>query len=101
MTPEELKIGLSLLEKEFEIELKTDDLEKLEAVLTNEIIRLMLYSSEKLWNILYRIDVNEKQVKDLFNSGEPKTIAPTISKLIINRMMQKAKTRLAYREGRI
>ncbi len=101
MNPEELKIGLSLLEKEFEIELKTDDLEKLEAVLTNEIIRLMLYSSEKLWNILYRIDVNEKQVKDLFNSGEPKTIAPAISKLIINRMMQKAKTRLAYREGRI
>jgi hypothetical protein len=101
MNPEELKIGLSLLEKEFEIELKTDDLEKLEAVLTNEIIRLMLYSSEKLWNILYRIDVNEKQVKDFFNSGEPKTIAPAISKLIINRMMQKAKTRLAYREGRI
>lgn len=101
MNPEELKIGLSLLEKEFEIELKTDDLEELEAVLTNEIIRLMLYSSEKLWNILYRIDVNEKQVKDLFNSGEPKTIAPAISKLIINRMMQKAKTRLAYREGRI
>jgi hypothetical protein len=101
MNPEELKIGLSLLEKEFEIELKTNDLEKLEAVLTNEIIRLMLYSSEKLWNILYRIDVNEKQVKDFFNSGEPKTIAPAISKLIINRMMQKAKTRLAYREGRI
>ena len=101
MNPEELKIGLSLLKKEFEIELKTDDLEELEAVLTNEIIRLMLYSSEKLWNILYRIDVNEKQVKDLFNSGEPKTIAPAISKLIINRMMQKAKTRLAYREGRI
>jgi hypothetical protein len=101
MNPEELKIGISLLEKEFEIELKLDDLEELEAVLTNEIIRLMLYSSEKLWNILYRIDVNEKQVKDLFDSGEPKTIAPAISKLIINRMMQKAKTRLAYREGRI
>ncbi len=101
MNPEELKIGLSLLEKEFEIELKSENLEQLELILSSEIIRLMLHSSEKLWNILYRIDVNEKQVKDLFNSGEPKTIAPAISKLIINRMMQKAKTRLAYREGRI
>jgi hypothetical protein len=93
MNPEELKIGLSLLEKEFEIELKSEDLEQLELILSSEIIRLMLHSSEKLWNILYRIDVNEKQVKDLFDSGEPK--------LIVNRMMQKAKTRLAYREGRI
>jgi hypothetical protein len=101
MTPEELKIGLSLIEKEFEIDINTDNLEKLEAALSNEIIRLLLNSSEKLWNILYRIDVSEKQVKALFNSGEPKTIAPAISKLIINRMMQKAKTRLAYREGKI
>ena len=101
MDIEELKIGTSLIEKEFEIDLKADDLEKLEEILTNEIIRLMLSSSEKLWNILYRIDVSEKQVKALFDSGEPKTIAPGISKLIINRMMQKAKTRLAYREGKI
>lgn len=101
MLEEELKIGLSLIEKEFEIELNARNLADLESALCSEIIRLMLHSSEKLWHILYRIDVNETKVKALFQNSDPKSIAPGISRLIIERILQKAKTRLAYREGRL
>ncbi len=48
MLEEELKIGLSLIEKEFEIELNARNLADLESALCSEIIRLMLHSSEKL-----------------------------------------------------
>jgi hypothetical protein len=41
--------------------------------------------------------VNETNVKALFHQNEPKLIAPGITNLMIDRLRQKAKTRIEYR----
>ncbi len=61
------------------------------------IIYLLLHNLEKLWNILYRIDVNEQKVKALFEQNDPGKIAPEMAKLIYERLEQKAQTRILYR----
>jgi hypothetical protein len=48
---------------------------------------------EKLMQILYKIDVNERKVKDVFAQNDPKLIAPQLTDLILNRILQKAETR--------
>ncbi len=61
------------------------------------IIYLLLHNLEKLWNILYRIDVNEQKVKALFEQNDPGKIAPEMARLIYERLEQKAQTRILYR----
>lgn len=65
--------------------------------LTAAIVFLLLHDMEKLLNILYRIDVFERDTKAAFAQNNPEQIAPRLAELILNREMQKAETRLAYR----
>jgi len=39
---------------------------EIKSALTEALVQLLLHDLEKLWNILYRIDVNEHEVKALF-----------------------------------
>lgn len=65
--------------------------------LAEAIVFLLLHDMEKLMNILYRIDVFERDTKAAFAQNNPEQIAPRLAELILQREMQKAKTRLAYR----
>jgi hypothetical protein len=56
-----------------------------------------LHDLEKLWNILYRIDVDESKVKALFSASDAKLIAPQLAHLIYKRVEQKALTRLQFK----
>jgi hypothetical protein len=85
------------LQKYFDDNIKASNLEQLKEWLTSEIIKLMMNDMEKLLNILYRIDVNEKKVKEVFAQHNPKLIAPNLAELIIEREMGKAETRMKYR----
>lgn len=71
--------------------------ENLHAALTNAIIYLMLNHMEQLLAILYRIDVNEKLIKEAFAENNPTLIAPKIATLVINRELQKAISRAQYK----
>ncbi|TAE87599.1 MAG: hypothetical protein EAY81_03970 [Bacteroidetes bacterium] len=71
--------------------------EKVIKQLAEAIVFLLLHDMEKLMNILYRIDVFERDTKAAFAQNNPEQIAPRLAELILNREMQKAKTRLAYR----
>jgi hypothetical protein len=82
----------------FELDITSENQAKIKELLVSELIRLILNSPEKLWNILYRIDVNETKVKYLFSNSAPMQIAPELADLIIERMLQKAKSRLAYKK---
>jgi hypothetical protein len=86
-----------LLNQAFELEITENDWQQIRAILISEIIMLMLKSSEKLWNILYRIDVNENKVKAIFTNASAEEIAPQIADLIMERMLQKAQSRIEYK----
>jgi hypothetical protein len=68
-------------------------MEQLRSLLLGRIIWLLHYDLERLWNILYRVDVHEAKVKALFHLPDPKQIAPGIAELVIERLMQKIKSR--------
>src|SRR4051812_4563965 len=86
------------LQKYFEGEVKEMSMEALKDWLIAEIVKMLMHDMEKLLNILYRIDVNERKVKEAFAQSDPKRIAPELARLIIEREMQKAETRLKYRD---
>ncbi len=83
------------LQKYVEIE-PTVSYEELLEALTSAVMFLLLNDMEKLLNILYRIDVNEPKVKAAFAQNNPKLIAPTIAKLILDRELEKAASRKKY-----
>ncbi len=85
------------LQKYFEDDVKASNYDQLKEWLTSEIVKLLLNDMEKLLNILYRIDVNEKKVKEVFAQNNPKIIAPILAELILQREIQKAVTREEFR----
>jgi hypothetical protein len=90
------KITRDLLLQEFEGDLPYHKEAVIES-LRQLIVYLLLHNLEKLWNILYRIDVNEQKVKALFAQNDPGKIAPEMARLIYERLEQKAQTRILYR----
>ncbi|MES2778669.1 MAG: hypothetical protein V4651_02115 [Bacteroidota bacterium] len=88
--------AIQSLQKYVEIE-SSPSYEALLEALTSVITYLLLHDMEKLLNILYRIDVNEPKVKAAFAQNDPKLIAPTIARLILERELQKAESRRKYR----
>lgn len=67
--------------------------EKLKEQLTERLVFMLHYEMEKLMGILYRIDVREKDVKAAFDQNNPKLIAPLLAIAIIERELEKAKSR--------
>ena len=66
--------------------------EKLENII-NELINT---DFEKLISILYRIDISETKLKTLLNENRDKNAATLIADLIIERQLQKIKTRKQF-----
>jgi hypothetical protein len=67
--------------------------------LTVLIVYLLLHKMELLLQVLYRVDVFEKDTKAAFAQNDPKLIAPELAKLIIDRELKKAETRIKYKQG--
>jgi hypothetical protein len=64
----------------------------------SQIIRSLLYKDyNRLINILYRMDVNEKKYIQLFKDLPSDKIAEALADLIIERALQKAETRKKYK----
>lgn len=85
------------LQLNFDLIVRDEFSEITKNLLIEKIIFLLVNDFEKLRNILYRIDVNEKKVKELFAQNNPKLIAPGIVDLIIERLKEKAESRLKYK----
>lgn len=59
------------------------------------IITVLLKNKNKMYNLLYRIDISEKQIKNAFeSSGRP--FSETLTELIMKRELQKVVTRKIY-----
>lgn len=95
MNQELFKSTLEIIQKDFELTIGVSE-SQIKEYLTAALVQLLLHDLEKLWNILYRIDVDENKVKAVFNASDPTEIAPKLAGLIYKRAEQKALTRLKY-----
>ncbi len=62
------------------------------------INRLIIHDFEKLVQLLYRIDVNESKLKAMLADNEKEDAARIITALIIERQLQKIKSKAAFKK---
>ena len=88
---------IPLLNKELSLELSDQlSINELEQQLTNHINHLINTDFEKLVYYLYRIDVNETKMKQLLQQQGGENAAQLIAQLIIDRQLQKIKSRAEH-----
>ncbi len=73
------------------------DLNFLHEKLTLVINHLLENNFEKLLNAMYRLDVSERKFHEVLTGAEPGEISSKLAELVIEREMQKVKTREMYR----
>lgn len=85
---------IGLLQKELLADLH-DPLNEMELLLQvqEKVNELIEHDFGKLVNILYRIDVSEQKLKHLLQSNGDKDAAAIISRLIVERQIEKIKSR--------
>jgi hypothetical protein len=71
--------------------------EELTAMLAIHINKLLQSNFEKLVNLLYRIDVSEKKLKQLLKDHPKEDAGNIIASLIIERQLEKIKSRKQFK----
>lgn len=94
---EEIAIVQNLLDKDFNYHCISSSWSELEKGLLPYIQHLINNDFEKLLQGLYRIDVQEEKVKYILHVESPENIAQCLTELIMQRLKEKAVTRLQYR----
>jgi uncharacterized protein YwgA len=85
---------VSIINASFEISLsEAISLEELKQKLSLHINHLINHDFEKLVSLLYRVDVNENKMRRLLEQKRGEDAAGLIADLIIERQMQKIKSR--------
>jgi hypothetical protein len=79
---------------------KTGDLpiDELKRVLTARIFDLLERNLERLLSILYRVDLNQKKLDEIFLNRTKEEIAEKIAEAVIKRQLQKIETRKLYKD---
>ena len=94
--------NIPLLNKELSLEFSEKlAMDELEQQLTDHINHLINTDFEKLIYYLYRIDVNESKMKQLLQQQGGENAAQLIARLIIDRQLQKIKSRAEHRSNKI
>jgi hypothetical protein len=73
-------------------------LQELKEMLAKHINHLLQTNFEQLVNLLYRIDVSEKNLKELLAKNPKQDAGDIIAVLIIERQLQKIKTREQFKK---
>jgi hypothetical protein len=76
-------------------------LEEFRKYLTEKLKFLLDNKFDMLVNILYRIDISEKKLSQLFSGNNRDSIPTTLANLIIERQLQKINLRKMYKEGKL
>lgn len=95
------------LYKDFSIDknnlpVKKDYAEELKIIrefLAKRITVLMDKNQERFFNTLYRIDVDENKVTQVLNNSS--NVPDDLADLIIERQLQRLKTQLLYKQGKL
>lgn len=102
-----IQLLIEKLYKDFSIDkdnlpVKKDYAEELKIIkefLSKRITELMAKNQERFFNTLYRIDVNENKVAQVFNTS--KNVSDDLADLIIERQLQRLKTQMLYKAGQL
>jgi len=90
------------IKNEYSSLIPNNDFERLEEFrkyLTEKMKDLLDKNYDLLINTLYRIDINEKKLAELFSSKNKESIPQKLADLIIERQIEKINFRKRYREG--
>ncbi len=75
------------------------DLDMVKSKLTAVIQYMLLHQFEKLCNAMYRLDVSEKKFHEVLTGSKTEEIASSLADLVIERELQKVRTRIMSRKG--
>ncbi|HHP7240472.1 MAG TPA: hypothetical protein ACFCUD_02310 [Cyclobacteriaceae bacterium] len=75
-----------------------DPLKELEFELTRLVQNLLDTDFNRLINAMYRIDINQQVFQKIVNETYPDHISNELAKVIINREIEKVKTREKYKK---
>jgi hypothetical protein len=76
-------------------------LEEFRKYLTEKIKLLLDEKFDTLVNILYRIDISEKKLSQLFSGKNRDSIPASLADMIIDRQLEKIRLRKLYKEGKL
>ncbi|MBK7631678.1 MAG: hypothetical protein IPJ23_13430 [Ignavibacteriales bacterium] len=76
-------------------------LEEFRKYLTEKMKDMLDKNYNLLINTLYRIDISEKKLSELFSSKNKESIPEKLADLIIERQIKKIEFRRRYREGKL
>jgi hypothetical protein len=76
-------------------------LEDFRKYLTEKLKFLLDEKFDTLVNILYRIDISEKKLSQLFSGKNRDSIPATLADMIIDRQLEKVRLRKLYKEGKL
>ena len=76
-------------------------LEEFRKYLAEKLKHLLDEKFDTLVNILYRIDISEQKLSELFSGQNRDFIPASLADLIIERQLQKIKLRKLYKEGKL
>jgi len=76
-------------------------LEEFRKYLTEKIKILLDEKFDTLVNILYRIDISEKKLSQLFSGKNRDSIPASLADMIIDRQLEKIRLRKLYKEGKL
>ena len=88
-----LKGQFSLVCDELKSDEIIDPIQWLEKQLATRILFFIRTDMDKLLQILYRIDIDQRQTDRAFAMGEVNKVAATLAKLIVERQVQKIQYR--------
>lgn len=92
------KVGLVLTEN-FELAtVPSLSLDELTHLLAERIAFLLERQPERFMAVLYRIDVSEKRVQEIFKTSGHQDVALDLARLVMDRQLDKIRTREKYRQ---
>ena len=109
LKPEEIfslqkSVSKDFVKNDYSSLIPNNDFERLEEFrkyLTEKMRDMLDKNYNLLINTLYRIDISEKKVSELFSSKNKELIPEKLADLIIERQIEKINFRKLYREGNL
>jgi hypothetical protein len=93
------------LHKDFSLEKESlpavDNLDLIRNHLIVKVKELMSRDYDRFLNSMYRIDVNEKKVREILHCKDRTSIPEQLADLIIERQLMRVRTQLMYKEGKL
>ncbi|MFZ2325206.1 MAG: hypothetical protein WAV89_16100 [Ignavibacteriaceae bacterium] len=97
-------VSKDFIKSDYSSLIPNNDFERLEEFrkyLTEKMKNMLDNNYDLLINTLYRIDISEKKLSELFSSKNREAIPEKLADLIIERQIEKINFRKRYREGHL